>query len=118
MGSTDQDDLPPTKLSWHPLSGETILTAAGGNHVDDINRSGQHPDHEYLRGYVWHDNGQTVEISPWNPLFEDLDHHDLQQLEDEIQSACFAVADHFKNLLEPLTDDRYIVSVQGCSHKY
>ena len=113
--SSTREGNRPDKFSWHPLTGEVVLTYQD-NHADDINRYGTGLDAEYLRFYARR-NGQ-IQTSPWNPLYDDLDYYELEEFAANIQQGCYICAEHFKDLLEPLLPDGYDVDLQGCSTKY
>ncbi|KKN24939.1 hypothetical protein LCGC14_0889870 [marine sediment metagenome] len=115
VGSIDQQGNVPDKASWHPLTGEVVLTHRA-NHGDDIMLYGTQPEHQYLRLQVRR-NGQ-INIIPWNPIWDDVDYDDLHLLEAEIQQACYVVAEHFQDLLEPTLPPEFFLNLRGCSEKY
>ncbi len=59
------------RISWHPLSGEMILSGRGeSHHAMDIHNHGSHPCAEYVRALVLPEK-RVVATRPWCPLVGD-----------------------------------------------
>jgi hypothetical protein len=56
----------PTRFSWHPTSGEFLLSSPAEMHADTIRTYGSHPFDEYVRGLVLRDL-KTIATRPWAP---------------------------------------------------
>jgi hypothetical protein len=56
----------PVRFSWHPVSGEFLLSTPSEMHAHTIRSHGTHPFDEYVRGIVLRDQG-TIATRPWAP---------------------------------------------------
>jgi hypothetical protein len=74
--STSALDGPPLeRISWHPLSGEMILSGhAESHHAMDIHNHGSHPFVEYVRALVLPEK-RMVATRPWCPLEHEAARH-------------------------------------------
>jgi hypothetical protein len=56
----------PQRFSWHPTSGEFLLSAPAEMHAQTIRSYGSHPFDEYVRGLVLRDQN-IIATRPWAP---------------------------------------------------
>lgn len=82
---TYNQDVKVGKLSWHPESGELLLSPVYDQHAATIHSYGQHPFDEYVRLIVLQDE-QKVLARPWSPT-GDLSDEDERVASFEAQYA-------------------------------
>jgi hypothetical protein len=64
----EYDNKPVERISWHPLTGEMLLSAKGESyHAHDIHNFGSKPFDEYVRAIVLPDKKRVV-VRPWWPF--------------------------------------------------
>ena len=99
INSTNRKGNKPTKLSWHPWSGELLL-GYNENHVDTIDRDGSHPYDAYVRAEIKRGRGRII-CGPWLPNEHFPSPEIIDYVEDDAQKACFRTLRQFKTVLRP-----------------
>ncbi|KKN66706.1 hypothetical protein LCGC14_0468920 [marine sediment metagenome] len=85
------DAIPLERISWHPLSGQMLLSGKGESfHAHDIHNQGSHPFDEYIRALVLPGKRRVV-VRPWWPFSPDeamrLDAGEAELVSFEAQDA-------------------------------
>lgn len=81
-----RENVMPQKFSWHPISGEFLLSVPPEMHAMAIKAYGSYPFDEYVRGIVLPEQ-QTIAMRPWVPNFADASMTTGDPAEDRAQAA-------------------------------
>jgi len=94
--SAYNEDAKLERISWHPLTGEMLLSEKGmSKHAVDIHNAGSHPFDEYIRAIVLPDKRRVI-VRPWYP-FNRTEMFRLEPGEEELVS--FEGQDAFRRML-------------------